>query len=146
MSAGRGYEYLLKSVAAGDGDRDLGTPLTAYYTAEGTPPGTWLGSGLAGLGSEDAGQVRDGDAVTEDHLARLLGAGVDPVTGAKLGAAYPALQPPARRIKARVARLSTDLDPAAHAQQVARIEVEERAEIPDDAREILAALAGKAGY
>jgi hypothetical protein len=28
MSAGRGYEYLLRSVAVGDGDRDLGTPLT----------------------------------------------------------------------------------------------------------------------
>ena len=52
MSAGRGYEYLLKSVAAGDGDRDLGTPLTAYYAAEGTPPGAWIGSGLPGLGDE----------------------------------------------------------------------------------------------
>lgn len=101
MSAGRGYEYLLKSVAAGDGDRDLGTPLTAYYTAEGTPPGRWLGSGLAGLGSVEAGQVHEGDTVTEKHLERLLGSGLDPVTGTKLGAAYPSLQPPARRIAAR---------------------------------------------
>lgn len=36
MSAGAGYEYLLRTVAAGDGDRDLSTPLTRYYTEEGT--------------------------------------------------------------------------------------------------------------
>ena len=32
MSSGRGYEYLLKSVAAGDGDRSMSTALTRYYT------------------------------------------------------------------------------------------------------------------
>lgn len=37
MSAGNGYEYLLRTVAAGDGDRSLSTPLTRYYTEEGTP-------------------------------------------------------------------------------------------------------------
>lgn len=94
MSAGRGYEYLLKTVAAGDGNRNLGTPLTAYYTAEGTPPGTWIGSGLTGLGNDQSGRIRDGDTVSEQHLERLLGAGVDPVTGGKLGTAYPTLQPP----------------------------------------------------
>jgi hypothetical protein len=39
MHAGQGYLYLLKTVAAGDGDRDLSTPLTRYYQADGTPPG-----------------------------------------------------------------------------------------------------------
>lgn len=53
MSSGRGYEYLLKSVAAGDGDRSMGTPLTRYYTESGCPPGSWLGTGLASL---DTGQ------------------------------------------------------------------------------------------
>ena len=127
MSAGRGFEYLLKSVAAGDGERDLGTPLTRYYTAEGTPPGTWLGSGLAGFGGDAAGRLRDGGKVIEEQLERLLGSGVDPATGAKLGAAYPVLQPPAQRIVARIARLDTSLDDATRAQQVARIEQEERA-------------------
>ncbi|MFZ1381743.1 MAG: relaxase domain-containing protein, partial [Scrofimicrobium sp.] len=47
MSAGDGYKYLLRTVAAGDGDRSLSTPLTRYYSAEGTPPGRWMGSGLA---------------------------------------------------------------------------------------------------
>jgi hypothetical protein len=44
MSAGRGYKYLLKSVASGDADRDTGTPLTRCYSAEGVLPGSWLGS------------------------------------------------------------------------------------------------------
>ena len=39
MSAGDGYKYLLRSVAAADGDRSLSTPLTRYYAEEGTPPG-----------------------------------------------------------------------------------------------------------
>lgn len=37
MSAGDGYKYLLRSVAAVDGDRSLSTPLTRYYTEQGTP-------------------------------------------------------------------------------------------------------------
>lgn len=32
-------EYMLRTVASGDGDRSLWTPLTRYYKAEGTPPG-----------------------------------------------------------------------------------------------------------
>ncbi len=38
MSAGDGYKYLLRSIASGDGDRSLSTPLTRYYMEEGTPP------------------------------------------------------------------------------------------------------------
>lgn len=37
MSAGDGYRYLLRTVAAADGDRSLSTPLTRYYMEEGTP-------------------------------------------------------------------------------------------------------------
>jgi len=46
MSAGDGYKYLLRTVAAGDGERSLSTPLTRYYNAEGKPPGRRVGSGL----------------------------------------------------------------------------------------------------
>ena len=127
MSAGRGFEYLLKSVAAGDGDRDLGTPLTRYYTAEGTPPGIWLGSGLAGLGRDGAGRLREGGEVTEAQLARLLGSGTDPVTSGQLGVAYPVLQPPSRRIAAGIARLDASLGGAERAEQVQAIRDEEHA-------------------
>ena len=54
MSAGSGYQYLLRSVAAGDGNRALSTPLTRYYSEVGTPPGRWLGSGVGAFGRRPA--------------------------------------------------------------------------------------------
>ncbi|WP_090710251.1 MobF family relaxase [Mycetocola miduiensis] len=92
MSAGNGYKYLLRTVAAGDGQRSLFTPLTRYYSANGTPPGRWLGSGLPGLGS---GRIVEGDEVTEAHLQSLIGLGRDPVDGSPLGCAYPVYRGPA---------------------------------------------------
>lgn len=86
MSAGAGYQYLLRSVAAGDGDRALSMPITRYYAEAGTPPGRWLGSGLAALGG---GTLSSGDQVTEAQLALLIGMGRDPVSGEQLGRAYP---------------------------------------------------------
>lgn len=83
MSAGEGYRYLLKSVAAGDGDRPLSTPLTRYYAETGTPPGRWLGSAVREVG------VAEGEQVTEQQLGLLLGEGRHPLTGEQLGRAYP---------------------------------------------------------
>ena len=83
MSAGAGYKYLLKTVVAGDGDRSPSTPLTRYYAETGTPPGRWMGSGVRDLGLEVGAEV------TEAQLALLLGHGRHPVTGDKLGRAYP---------------------------------------------------------
>ena len=65
MSAGDGYKYLLKTVAAADGNRPLSTPLTRYYMEEGTPPGRWLGAGVAALGK---GEIQVGDRVSEHQL------------------------------------------------------------------------------
>ncbi|TFD16624.1 conjugal transfer protein [Cryobacterium sp. TMT1-21] len=91
MSAGDGYKYLLRTIAAADGQRSLSTPLTRYYSAKGTPPGRWMGSGLPGLGS---GRILEGAEVTEKQLQRLIGLGRDPVEGAPLGRAYPEYQRP----------------------------------------------------
>ncbi|MDR1426499.1 MAG: relaxase domain-containing protein, partial [Bifidobacteriaceae bacterium] len=92
MSVGDGYKYLLKSVAAGDGNRAMATPLTMYYAETGCPPGRWIGSGLEALGSE---AVQPGNVVTEAQLERLIGLGIHPVTADALGAAYivPAARP-----------------------------------------------------
>ena len=90
MSAGSGYEYLLRTVAAGDGDRSLSTPLTRYYTEEGTPPGRWMGSGLPSLESH----INTGDEVTEDQLRLLIGEGKHPVTGEHLGRRYRVFKKP----------------------------------------------------
>lgn len=63
LSAGSGYQYLLRHTASGDVQRLTGTPLTAYYTASGYPPGRWLGRGLAGLG-QDSGPATGIEAPT----------------------------------------------------------------------------------
>ena len=48
MTLGSGYRYLMESVAAGDEVRHQSTSLADYYAASGTPPGVFLGAGLAG--------------------------------------------------------------------------------------------------
>ncbi len=122
MSAGAGYRYLLDSVAVGDAAREPGRGLADYYTAEGCPPGRWLGSGLPTLGS---GQLRTGDVVTEEQVARLLGQGRDPLTGEPLGRAYPQYRSRAERIADRVAELNPNLADDARAAAVEQIEAEE---------------------
>ncbi|WP_218837196.1 MobF family relaxase [Cutibacterium avidum] len=122
MSAGDGYKYLLRTVAAGDGDRSLSTPLTRYYNAEGTPPGRWLGSGLPALGQ---GQIASGDEVSEAQLQLLVGMGRDPVTGVPLGRAYPVYKSIAQRIEERTAALDPHLDPVERARAITAIEAEE---------------------
>ena len=123
MSAGDGYKYMLRTVVAGDGDRSFSTPLTRYYTEVGTPPGQWLGAGVAALG----GMIAEGDQVTEAQLELLLGLGRHPVTGAPLGLAYPAYKSVAERIEERVAALDPELGPASRAEATVAIEAEEAA-------------------
>ncbi|WP_437584290.1 MobF family relaxase [Paramicrobacterium sp. CJ85] len=130
MSSGKGYEYLLKSVVVGDGDREMSSPLTRYYTETGNPPGTWVGTGLMSLDDGRSPALAEGGTVTEEHLARLLGDGVHPVTGEKLGKRFPSLQAPRERIAARVARLEPDLRGEARAEAVQRIREEEVAKKP----------------
>ncbi|WP_294181311.1 MobF family relaxase [uncultured Schumannella sp.] len=122
MSAGDGYKYLLKSVAAGDADRSLSTPLTRYYTAAGTPPGFWMGSGLGRLGN---GELVEGAQVSEAQLQLLIGMGHDPITGEPLGRAYQQFTSATERVKQRVDALDPDLGPVTRAREVAMIEAEE---------------------
>ncbi|HAQ9631271.1 TPA: relaxase domain-containing protein, partial [Enterococcus faecium] len=46
LSAGDGYAYYTSETATGDAKRDSGRELGDYYTADGNPPGVWVGSGL----------------------------------------------------------------------------------------------------
>ncbi|WP_346234295.1 MobF family relaxase [Parafrigoribacterium mesophilum] len=127
MSAGDGYKYLLKSVAAGDGDRDLSTPLIRYYAETGTPPGFWLGEGVRSLGQ---GELEPGDAVSEAQLQLLLGMGRDPITGAPLGRAFPAYRSVAERIRDRVAGFDAGLSVDERAAAVTAIEAGEAGNTP----------------
>src|SRR5665647_735964 len=103
LTAGAGYQYLLRHTASGDTDRVGPDGLTGYYAQSGNPPGRWLGSGLAGLDG-DAG-ITQSTVVTEDAMARLFGQGNDPVSGAPLGRPYPTFRPAAERIATAVAQL-----------------------------------------
>src|SRR3954454_5902558 len=122
MSAGDGYKYLLRSVAAGDGNRALSTPLTRYYAEVGTPPGRWRGSGLGALGN---GDLQPGARVHESQLALLIGLGRDPVTGDQLGRAFPAYHGAEARVAARVAEIPDAVCGEDRDAEVARIEAEE---------------------
>jgi conjugative relaxase-like TrwC/TraI family protein len=83
MTLGSGYRYLMESVATGDGAVGASSCLTRYYAASGTPPGVFLGAGLATL---DGGRgIKKGSAVNEQHLFNLLGMCADPMTGVPLG-------------------------------------------------------------
>lgn len=83
LSAGSGYEYLTRQVAALDSTEKGATPLADYYSAKGESPGRWVGSGLAGVDGLELG-----DVVTAEQMKHLFGTGSHPLTGEPLGAAY----------------------------------------------------------
>ena len=83
VSLGGGYRYLMNSVAAGDGNPEPSKGLAHYYASTGTPPGVFLGKGLADL---DGGRgVVPGSQVSEENLSNMLGACSDPVSGEPVG-------------------------------------------------------------
>lgn len=75
-------DYLLDSVADGHGRADNSPVGTRYYTEPGTPPGQWVGGGLGALGN---GEISAGSEVGAEHLTKLIGYGIDPVTENPLG-------------------------------------------------------------
>jgi conjugative relaxase-like TrwC/TraI family protein len=125
MSLGSGYRYLMESVAVGDGAPGQSSNLTRYYAESGTPPGVFLGAGLAGL--DEGRGVEHGSAVTEEHLFNLLGMCADPITGKPLGR-----QPNrahlsfSKRVAERLAAIPPAHTVAERAEESARIEAEER--------------------
>jgi conjugative relaxase-like TrwC/TraI family protein len=124
MSAGTGYRYLMGSVTVADGDRRMSTPMTRYYAEAGTPPGRWMGSGLAGL---DSGRGLDpGSIVAEEQLFQLLGMSADPVTGDSLGRG-PAKAPPSYRdrVHARLAALPAGLPTEERERWIEQIRTQE---------------------
>ncbi len=83
ISLGGGYRYLMDSVATGDGASERSNSLARYYASSGTPPGVFLGAGLAEL---DGGRgVKPGSRVAEEHLEAMLAGMADPVSGDPLG-------------------------------------------------------------
>ncbi|PKQ21907.1 MAG: transfer protein Tra, partial [Actinobacteria bacterium HGW-Actinobacteria-5] len=74
ITAGSGYDYLTRQVAAMDSTEKGYTGLASYYTEKGETPGTWIGTGLAGVDGLDPG-----DIVTIEQMQALFGAGLHPL-------------------------------------------------------------------
>ena len=71
LSAGSGYDYLTRQVAALDATEKGHVGLASYYTERGETAGVWIGSCLAGIDGLSAG-----DAVTAEQMRALFGAGM----------------------------------------------------------------------
>ena len=79
LSAGSGYDYLTRQVAALDATAKGHVGLASYYTERGESPGVWVGSGLAGVDGLNAG-----DAVTAEQMRAMYGAGMHPLATQRL--------------------------------------------------------------
>src|SRR6188472_159511 len=74
LTAGSGYDYLTRQVAALDATEKGHTGLAAYYTERGESPGVWIGSGMDGIDGLAAG-----DPVTAEQMRALFGCGIHPL-------------------------------------------------------------------
>ncbi len=74
LTAGSGYDYLTRQVAAMDATDKGHAGLASYYTEKGEAPGRWVGSGMAGLDGLAAGEV-----VTAEQMQALFGSGHHPL-------------------------------------------------------------------
>jgi len=81
LTAGTGYDYLTRQVAAMDSTEKGHTSLADYYDQKGESPGRWVGSGLAGIDG-----VVAGDVVTADQMLSLFGLGDHPLATERLAA------------------------------------------------------------
>ncbi|GAB2731687.1 MobF family relaxase [Nocardioides pakistanensis] len=72
LTAGDGYTYLTRQVAAHDATDRGHASLGDYYAEKGESPGRWIGSGLPSLGLDT------GDEVTESQMKALFGEGRHP--------------------------------------------------------------------
>jgi TrwC relaxase len=74
LTAGSGYDYLTRQVAAFDATEKGHTGLASYYTERGETPGVWIGSGLDGIDGLAAC-----DPVTAEQMRALFGCGLHPL-------------------------------------------------------------------
>src|SRR5215216_78798 len=79
LTAGAGYDYLTRQVAALDATDKGHTGLASYYTERGESPGVWIGSGMEGIDGLDVG-----DPVTAEQMRALFGCGLHPLAELRL--------------------------------------------------------------
>src|SRR5215213_7989395 len=171
LTAGSGYDYLTRQVAALDATEKGHLGLASYYTERGGIPGVWMGSGMAGIDG-----LNPGDVVTTEQMRALFGAGLHPLAEqrqqqlqgpelterdyqavTRLGAPFKIYQPDVSPFPVEVARRIAALNQAAGlpgdwavpAVDRARIRTEvareffvaEHGRQPEDARELAGTIA-----
>ena len=91
LTAGDGYLYLIRQVAASDATHRGRPSLDDYYSSKGETPGRWMGRGLTSLcqpAGRDPGDpmvqrywwVAEGSEVSEAQMKALYGEGLHPNT------------------------------------------------------------------
>jgi hypothetical protein len=171
LTAGSGYDYLTRQVAALDATEKGHLGLASYYTERGESPRVWVGSGMAGIDG-----LNPGDVVTTEQMRALFGAGLHPLAAqrqrqlqgpdltvqdyqlvTRLGAPFKIYQPDVSPFRVEVARRIAALNqaaglpgdwavPAAHRARI-RTEVAQEFFVaeygrqPEDARELAATIA-----
>jgi DNA primase catalytic core len=170
LTAGSGYDYLTRQVAAMDSTEKGHLSLASYYSAKGETPGVWVGRGLEGIEGLDAG-----DPVTAEQMKALFGAGYHPLAlrrqaalppeaeakdfadAISLGQPYRVYSPDVSPFRLEVARRFADYNTSIDASPAAAVPREERGRIrtevarefflaefkrePQDARELAGLVA-----
>ena len=170
LTAGSGYDYLTRQVAALDATERGHTGLASYYTAKGESPGVWVGSGLAGIEGLAAGDLVTAEQVqalfgsghhplAHERRARLAGDATDEQVQAvtRLGQPYKVYAGDVSGFRLEVAKRIAALNTEAGLPQDSPVALEERARVrtefatelfradhgrdPEDAREVAATIA-----
>jgi len=170
LTAGSGYDYLTRQVAAMDSTEKGHLSLASYYSAKGETPGVWVGRGL-----EDIEGLAAGDPVTAEEMKALFGAGYHPLAlqrqaalppdaeakdfanAISLGQPYRVYSPDVSPFRLEVARRFADYNTSIGASPGAAVPREERGRIrtevarefflaqfkrePQDARELAGLVA-----
>jgi conjugative relaxase-like TrwC/TraI family protein len=164
LTAGSGYDYLTRQVAAFDATAKGHIGLASYYAARGESPGIWVGSGMAGIDGLQAGEE-----VTAEQMRALFGVGMHPLAtqrlerlsddelsdediraATRLGAPFKVRQVEPNRFQVEVARRfagQAGSTTALASQRDIRAEVAreffqaEHGRLPADERELAAAIA-----
>lgn len=153
LTAGSGYDYLTRQVAAMDSTEKGHLSLASYYSAKGETPGVWVGRGLKGIEGLSAG-----DPVTADQMKALFGAGYHPLAlqrqtaltpdaeakdfadAISLGQPYRVYSPDISPFRREVARRFADYNTSVDASPSAPVPREERGRIRTEvARELFLA-------
>jgi len=108
LTAGDGYLYLVRQVAAADSTERGRSTLADYYSAKGEAPGQWMGRGLAALSDtgrcevsaearEQIWTVEAGSGVSEEQMRALYGRGCTPTPTASWAMRPEVVYRPGRR-------------------------------------------------